>query len=123
LGGRQAKYGSNALLVLLGIIGIVVLVNYLANQYPQRWDLTEDANNTLAPETEEILANLPGKVQVTAFYSDATQTENARQILDNFTFASSSWRRSPGEGDAGLGLGDRGIDKADRAFAMAPVLA
>jgi ABC-type uncharacterized transport system involved in gliding motility auxiliary subunit len=88
LGGRQAKYGSNALLVLLGIIGIVVLVNYLANQYPQRWDLTEDANNTLAPETEEILANLPGKVQVTAFYSDATQTENARQILDNFTFAS-----------------------------------
>jgi ABC-type uncharacterized transport system involved in gliding motility auxiliary subunit len=88
LSGRQARFGSNAFLVVLSVLGIVIVINYIAAQYPQRWDLTEDRSNTLAPETVEILQSLPGEVQVTAFYSDVTQTENARQLLERFAFHS-----------------------------------
>jgi hypothetical protein len=37
--GRQAKYGSNALVMGLATLGILIIVNYLANNYNKTWDL------------------------------------------------------------------------------------
>ncbi|GAB4494029.1 MAG: Gldg family protein [Anaerolineales bacterium] len=80
--GRQAQYGSNALITFLAFIGILIFVNVLAYQNPQTWDLTEDKSNTLAPETIEILAKLPQPVFARAYYTTRTPSEETRKLLD-----------------------------------------
>src|SRR5512138_4032809 len=46
LTGRQARYGSNALVMILAFLGILILVNYLIYKFPKRWDLTADKSHT-----------------------------------------------------------------------------
>ncbi len=93
--GRQARYGSNALILTLAFLGILIVANVLAFQNPgflgAPWDLTEDKSNTLAPETQQALATLPGKVHATAFYTTIDQfghtaldKTGAEELLNKF---------------------------------------
>jgi len=84
LTGRQAQYGSNSLILFIAFTGILVVVNMLAQQYPQRWDVTEDKQHTLAPETVQALHSLPEQVYATAFYSVRLNAENAAKLLEDF---------------------------------------
>ncbi|NPA31733.1 MAG: GldG family protein [Chloroflexi bacterium] len=88
LTGREARYGSNALVLSLAFIGILAALNYLASLYPQRWDLTEDRRNTLAPEIQEVLRALDEPVTAYAFYSANINRDYAREVLDKFALAS-----------------------------------
>ncbi|HRQ22854.1 MAG TPA: hypothetical protein PLF42_05410, partial [Anaerolineales bacterium] len=66
LTGRQARYGSNSLILTLAFLGILFVANYLVYNNPgllgEPWDLTADKSNTLAPETLDVLRRLPGNV-------------------------------------------------------------
>jgi ABC-type uncharacterized transport system involved in gliding motility auxiliary subunit len=84
LTGRQARYGSNSLILTLAFLGIVFAANYIVYNNPQSWDLTEDKSNTLAPETMQILATLPAKVNATAFYSINLDRSSADELLLKF---------------------------------------
>ncbi len=88
LTGREARYGSNALVLSLAFVGILAALNYLATLYPQRWDLTEDKSNTLPPEVQELLQNLEEPVTAYAFYSVNINRDFARETLDKFALAS-----------------------------------
>src|SRR5512133_3921458 len=65
--GRQGRNTSNAFIMVVAVLGILVVVNYLGNTYTKRWDLTTDKMNSLTPETLEILGTLSSKVEVTGF--------------------------------------------------------
>ncbi len=84
LSGRQARYGSNAFIMLLAFLGILIVSNVLVYQNPQRWDVTEDKQHTLAPETIEALDALPEPVLAVAFYSQRLNPESARGIFDDY---------------------------------------
>ena len=84
LTGRQVQYGSNSLILFIAFTGILVVINILAQQSPQRWDVTEDKQHTLAPETIQTLQSLPEPVQATAFYSVRLNAETANQLLEDF---------------------------------------
>lgn len=86
LTGRQARYGSNTLVMSLAFLGILIAANLIAYQNQQSWDITEDKQHTLAPETLRALAMLPDQVTATAFYSSnmATSAEEARKLLQDF---------------------------------------
>ena len=84
LTGRQARYGSNSFILSIAFIGILVVANILAQEYPQRWDVTEDKQHTLAPETIQALQSLPEPVQATAFYSVRMDSGTAGQLMDDF---------------------------------------
>jgi ABC-type uncharacterized transport system involved in gliding motility auxiliary subunit len=88
LTGRQVQYGSNSFVMFVAFVGILVVVNLLVDQFPQRWDVTEDKQNTLAPETIDALASLPETVQATAFYSIRLRTEVARELLEDYKASS-----------------------------------
>jgi ABC-type uncharacterized transport system involved in gliding motility auxiliary subunit len=93
LTGRQGRYGSNALVMTLAFVGILVVINFLVFQNPERWDLTENKQHTLAPETQETLDALPEPVTARAFFtqrtpSDQAQIEQARDLLEDYQFAS-----------------------------------
>ena len=69
LTGRQARYGSNALVLLVGFLGVIILVNYLAFTNDKRKDLTENQQNSLAPETIDVLSTLDQPISAKAFYT------------------------------------------------------
>lgn len=81
LSGRQARYGSNTLVMVLAFAGVVIVANYLAYTYPVKpLDLTEDKENTLAPETISMLQSLPAEMTATAYYSQ-TPRDTAEKLL------------------------------------------
>lgn len=88
LTGRQARYGSNSLILAVAFVGILFAVNYIVYNNPNLlgapWDMTEDKTNTLAPETLQILATLPAKVTATAFYTDSLNRASAEELLQKF---------------------------------------
>jgi ABC-type uncharacterized transport system involved in gliding motility auxiliary subunit len=84
LSGRQARYGSNALVLTLAFIGILVVINYVTYQNSQRWDLTEDQANTLAPETVQALESLREPVKAEAYYSSRFPIGSAGDLLANY---------------------------------------
>ncbi len=86
LTGRQARYGSNALVLILAFVGVVVVINYLVYQNSKRWDLTEDKVNTLAPETLSTLGKLQEPVLAEAFYTKRLDTTQAKNLLDQYKF-------------------------------------
>lgn len=90
LTGRQARYGSNALIITLAFLGILVVVNYLAYKNTKRWDLTADQSNTLAKETVDVLKSLPGKVVAKAFFTSdssvASSKDSAKSLLDQYVY-------------------------------------
>lgn len=87
--GRQARYGSNAIIISVAFIGILIASNLLGRtlttQYPKlTLDVTEGKVNTLAPETIKALETLPQPVEATGFFSSSLPTDTARKLLDNF---------------------------------------
>ena len=85
LTGRQARYGSNAAIMLLAFVGILLVVNILVLQNPGKpMDFTEDKQNSLAVETLDTLKALPASVQATAFYTSQTPSDTAQKLLENY---------------------------------------
>ena len=86
--GRQARYGSNSLILTLAFVGILFAVNYIVFNNTELlgspYDFTEDKSNTLAPETLEILDELDEPVVATYFYSTNTNTAGAEDLLLKF---------------------------------------
>src|SRR6266498_5928130 len=81
--GRQARYGSNALIMSLAFLGILIVGNVLAYQNPVTIaDLTEDKSNTLSSELSSAVKTLPEKVTATAFFSQSS-TDTAEKLLNN----------------------------------------
>jgi ABC-type uncharacterized transport system involved in gliding motility auxiliary subunit len=70
----------------LAFIGILGVVNYLIYQNPKRWDLTENQQFTLAPETLDTLDSLPQPVNATAFFTQRTPSDTAEGLLDQYKF-------------------------------------
>jgi ABC-type uncharacterized transport system involved in gliding motility auxiliary subunit len=88
--GRQARYGGNSILFVVGFLGIFVVLNWIADQNEQRWDLSEDAANTLSAETLALLENLDEPVSITAYYTSQAQAnaDTVRKLLENYAYNS-----------------------------------
>jgi ABC-type uncharacterized transport system involved in gliding motility auxiliary subunit len=89
LRGRQARYGANTSIMAAAFIGILILVNFLANQHSQLWDITSAHRFTLTKQTLDVLASLKQPVTMTAFYANSGQgnsgKKEAQQLLDQYT--------------------------------------
>lgn len=66
-GRRSTKMGLNSLLMVVFFTSILVIVNFLAARHSVRWDLSENQNYTLAPQTYRVLRTLPRDVKITVF--------------------------------------------------------
>ena len=87
LGGRQARFGSNALILGGAFLGTLVVVNVLAANNPQRLDLTEDRDHSLRPETVLLLSELSEPVSIMGFYTPdrSGSRDSIRPILDEYS--------------------------------------
>ena len=58
LGTRQARYGGNALVLLISFLAILGVVNFFGTRYFRTWDLTENKQFTISNKTVQILEGL-----------------------------------------------------------------
>ena len=75
---RLLAYGSNATLVTIIVVAVLVLIYALGDQYRVRWDLSDGARNTLSPELLGKLAVLDAEgkpVTITAFTAQTGKPE------------------------------------------------
>ncbi|MFA6296687.1 MAG: Gldg family protein [Patescibacteria group bacterium] len=82
LGARQTKFGSNTLVLILALLGILILVNYIVRKESGtlRYDMTKNKQFTLSDQTKKVLQNVNDDVNITIFY----QTDNpSRAQLQN----------------------------------------
>jgi ABC-type uncharacterized transport system involved in gliding motility auxiliary subunit len=86
-GGRAARYGANAALYSVAFIGILVAINYLSTVYHRRIDLTEEKVFSLSPQSIQIVKSLDKPLKLYGFF-EAGQSETARNLYDNYTYAS-----------------------------------
>lgn len=82
LTGRQAKYGSNALVTSIAFIAVIVFANVIAYQNPL--PLKEDKETALAPESIQVLESLPAPVKATAFFSSRFNTDSTSELLEKY---------------------------------------
>jgi ABC-type uncharacterized transport system involved in gliding motility auxiliary subunit len=86
--GRQARYGSNAFVLSLAVIGILCVLNILAYNHSKRWDITQGSQHTLAPETLQALKNLSQTVTAKAFYTNRIDSSAAKAMLEDYRASS-----------------------------------
>lgn len=68
VGKRQVRLGTNATVMTIIFIAILVIINLLAIRYHVRWDLTEEGAFSLSPETIEIIEKLDQPISITGFF-------------------------------------------------------
>lgn len=90
--GRQARYGTIAIVGILVVLGILVAVNYLAARENKRWDLTANQVYSLSDQTVKVLQSLDSPAKLTAFVaSDPRQgpsEDQMRSRLEEYTYHS-----------------------------------
>ena len=87
---RSTRMGANSLLLVLFFIGILAIVNFLAARHSVRWDLSENKNFSLAPQTHRVIRGLPRDVKITVFTREKDPGFQAyKERLDSYRQASS----------------------------------
>lgn len=84
LTGRSMRYGSNALVLSIAAIGIVVLLNYLSNRYYKRFDTTEANLHTLSPQSIQVLKGLDQDIDMIGFYPGGQGQEAFETWIDEY---------------------------------------
>lgn len=87
VGKRQVRFGTNAIIMTVAFIAILVLINILVARTNVRWDLTATGEFSLSPETIAILADLEQPVEIIGFFNQAQQQaaqEELRSRLESY---------------------------------------
>ena len=89
LTGRTTRYSSNAFVMSIAFIGILIGLNYLAGRYHYRYDATELKEHTLSPQSIQVLAGLDKPVTIIGFFvADDYQRTNFDKLLDQYLYHS-----------------------------------
>jgi len=67
LAGRATRYGLNAAILVVLILGVIVLVEAVSFRHSYRIDLTENKRWSLSPQTVKVAGELPVPVKAIAF--------------------------------------------------------
>ena len=82
LGRRQLKYGSNTLVLVVAVLGILGVLNYLAARHSKRLDLTKDQRYSLSDQTHKVLAGLKDDIKITYFQRSRDMTRGQDRLQE-----------------------------------------
>lgn len=83
LSSRSTKFGSNALLTIVIVIGLLIVINILLTRFNYRYDTTAAKQFSLAEQTRKVLKNLNKDVKVYAFFK-AGEDQMAKELLAEY---------------------------------------
>ncbi|MEO5762110.1 MAG: Gldg family protein [Vicinamibacteria bacterium] len=87
-GARRLKYGSNTVTFVLVVAAILGGVNWMANRYPKRYDVSKEQRFSLSEQTKKILTALPDELTITYVQRNASQAPAAKDLLREYQTAS-----------------------------------
>ena len=129
LASRPARYGSNAVVLSVAALGIVVLLNVLAARHYRRFDVTQARLHSLSPQSLQVLRELDGEIDVIGFYPNGQDQAVFERWLDEYRAHTDRLRyrtidpiRQPGEAELlgwdayGPGLLVRRSDHSQQVF-------
>jgi ABC-type uncharacterized transport system involved in gliding motility auxiliary subunit len=64
LGSRSTKEGANSALLIVIVVGIVGVINYIADEHAEQWDVTTTRQYSLSDQTTKILDELESDVEL-----------------------------------------------------------
>jgi ABC-type uncharacterized transport system involved in gliding motility auxiliary subunit len=79
---RSAQAGTNAFVATVSVLVILGLINFLGVRYTERFDLTENQRFTLAPQSQQLVRNLPQPVKVWVFAGEPERGD--LELLENY---------------------------------------
>lgn len=79
LAQRSTRHGLNLVLMTILVLGIIGFVQVIATKRHIRYDLTENKRYSLAPQSQNLLQNLPEKVTILCFY---TESHRSKPIME-----------------------------------------
>lgn len=86
---RSTRMGANSLLMVVLVVGILSILNFLAARHSVRWDLSENQNFSLAPQTHRVIRSLPRDVKITVFTREKDPGyQTYKERLDSYRHAS-----------------------------------
>jgi gliding motility-associatede transport system auxiliary component len=86
---RSTRMGANSLLMVILLLGILSILNFLAARHSIRWDLSENQNYSLAPQTHRVIRSLPRDVKITVFTREKDPGyQTYKERLDSYRQAS-----------------------------------
>ncbi len=105
--GRRWKIGLDAVLRTALVLAVVVMANYLAAQFFQRFYLSAQTRVQLSSRTVSVLRSMTNHIAVTLyydrqddFYPDITSLLDEYQTVDrNITVRTVDYNRDPGEAE------------------------
>jgi ABC-type uncharacterized transport system involved in gliding motility auxiliary subunit len=80
---RFFLYGTNALVLSLIVLGILVVLNYLAYRRDNRFDVTEGKLHSLSDQTIKVVNTLDKEIEVLAFFKEVGVDRREFQDLIN----------------------------------------
>ena len=87
-GARRMKYGSNTVAFVALVAAILGGVNWMANRYPKRLDVSKDARFSLADQTRKILGGLQSDLTLTYVQRNSASATSVKDTLREYQAAS-----------------------------------
>lgn len=78
---RRLIYGTNALISVLSVCGILIVLNYIFFKSDVRIDMTEGQLYTVSDHTVGVIENISGDVEILAFFKDVGMDRSEFQDL------------------------------------------
>jgi ABC-type uncharacterized transport system involved in gliding motility auxiliary subunit len=91
MGRRSTKFGINSGVSVLILVGVLVLVNYLADRHQKRFDMTTERLHSLGDESVKVVSGLQKDVRIKAFYPGGNEPQ-VEDLLDLYANQSSKIR-------------------------------
>ncbi len=86
---RESIHGSNAFILSAAVIGILVVLNIVANRAHYRWDVTAQRDFSLSDQTLALLGRLPEPVHAVAYFSSSLpDRQKAEDLLKEYSVRS-----------------------------------
>jgi ABC-type uncharacterized transport system involved in gliding motility auxiliary subunit len=86
LAGRATRYGLNAAVLVVLILGVIALVEAVSYRHSYRVDLTENKRWSLSPQTVKVVGELSVPVRAIAFFRpDQPGKRTAEDLLKQYT--------------------------------------
>lgn len=91
LSSRSAKFGSNAALMVIFLLGILIVLNILGNRFSYRADLTAAKMFSLSDQTVKVLKNLEKEVNVIGFFKGGEEGQ-AEEFMIEYSHYSQNFK-------------------------------
>ena len=87
----STRQWANTMLFIACLLGIIIVIQMIANNHNHRFDLTPQKKLTLAAITKKLLREIPYPVKVRGFYKEDERDE-LKSLLDLYTLASNKFK-------------------------------